>query len=311
METVVILITLSLIYLANILIIGLGIKTIINTYWTYYMPINHESHIELDGIVISVKYPGSGPHSTEYVEVEFEYEGQKYKRKTKYNFAKYYKKGDTVKVMLSDGTEENGTVASVTGTTATVTISDDGPTVGDEVTVTTADGTKVGTGTLYVHQPLAVTETDGTVGTVYVSENEEVDAGDSLFTLTDITDSADKDKLLAERENLTDELNTLLKLKETGEITATCDGTVDEVNVSDGTEVTASASGSSSSSGSTSTTGTTASKTSYSSTSGSTSATATKTSSSSGSTASRTTSSSISSLKASTLASSAGSGLKG
>ena len=154
-------------------------------------------------------------------------------------------KGDTVKVMLSDGTEENGTVASVTGTTATVTISDDGPTVGDEVTVTTADGTKVGTGTLYVHQPLAVTETDGTVGTVYVSENEEVDAGDSLFTLTDITDSADKDKLLAERENLTDELNTLLKLKETGEITATCDGTVDEVNVSDGTEVTASASGSS------------------------------------------------------------------
>ena len=144
-------------------------------------------------------------------------------------------KGDTVKVMLSDGTEENGTVASVTGTTATVTISDDGPTVGDEVTVTTADGTKVGTGTLYVHQPLAVTETDGTVGTVYVSENEEVDAGDSLFTLTDITDSADKDKLLAERENLTDELNTLLKLKETGEITATCDGTVDEVNVSDGT----------------------------------------------------------------------------
>ena len=100
METVVILITLSLIYLANILIIGLGIKTIINTYWTYYMPINHESHIELDGIVISVKYPGSGPHSTEYVEVEFEYEGQKYKRKTKYNFAKYYKKGDTVKVCL-------------------------------------------------------------------------------------------------------------------------------------------------------------------------------------------------------------------
>ena len=83
METVVILITLSLIYLANILIIGLGIKTIINTYWTYYMPINHESHIELDGIVISVKYPGSGPHSTEYVEVEFEYEGQKYK----YHFA--------------------------------------------------------------------------------------------------------------------------------------------------------------------------------------------------------------------------------
>ena len=108
METVVILITLSLIYLANILIIGLGIKTIINTYWTYYMPINHESHIELDGIVISVKYPGSGPHSTEYVEVEFEYEGQKYKRKTKYNFAKYYKKGDTVKVcFLPDDSQMN------------------------------------------------------------------------------------------------------------------------------------------------------------------------------------------------------------
>ncbi len=113
METVAILIPLSLTYLANILIIVLGIKTIIKTYRTYYMPINYESHIEVDGIVSSVKYPGQGPHSTEYVEVEFEYEGKKYKKKTKYNFAKYYKIGDTVKVcFLPDDSQMNIVIKS-------------------------------------------------------------------------------------------------------------------------------------------------------------------------------------------------------
>ena len=113
METVAILIPLSLTYLANILIIVLGIKTIINTYRTYYMPINHESHIEVYGIVSSVKYPGQGRYTTEYVEVEFEYEGKKYKKKTRYNFAKYYKQGDAVKVcFLPDDSQMNIVIKS-------------------------------------------------------------------------------------------------------------------------------------------------------------------------------------------------------
>ncbi len=113
METVFILIPLSLTYLANILIIVLGIKTIIKTYRTYYMPINHGSHIELDGIVSSVKYPGQGRYTTEYVEVLFEYEGKKYKKKTRYNFAKYYKIGDTVKVcFLPDDYQMNIVIKS-------------------------------------------------------------------------------------------------------------------------------------------------------------------------------------------------------
>jgi hypothetical protein len=77
------------------------------------MPINHESHIEVDGIVSSVKYPGQGRYTTEYVEVEFEYEGKKYKKKTKYNFAKNYKIGDTVKVcFLPDDSQMNIVIKS-------------------------------------------------------------------------------------------------------------------------------------------------------------------------------------------------------
>lgn len=74
METAAIIIGLSLLYLADILLIILGIKTIKQTYREYYMPVNHESHIELNGIVSSVKYPGVGRYTTEYVEVEFEYD---------------------------------------------------------------------------------------------------------------------------------------------------------------------------------------------------------------------------------------------
>ena len=108
METAALIFGLSLVYLADILIIFLGIKTIKQTYREYYMPVNHESHIEVDGIVSSVKYPGQGRYTTEYVEVEFEYEGKKYKKKTRYNFAKYYKKGDAVKVcFLPDDSQMN------------------------------------------------------------------------------------------------------------------------------------------------------------------------------------------------------------
>ena len=113
METAAIIFGLSLLYLADILIIILGIKTIKQTYREYYMPVNHESHIELNGIVSSVKYPGVGRYTTEYVEVEFEYKGTKYKKKTRYNFAKDYKQGDTVNVcFLPDDPQMNIVIKS-------------------------------------------------------------------------------------------------------------------------------------------------------------------------------------------------------
>jgi len=54
-----------------------------------------------------------GRYSTEYVEVEFEYKGTKYKKKTRYNFAKDYKQGDTVNVcFLPDDPQMNIVIKS-------------------------------------------------------------------------------------------------------------------------------------------------------------------------------------------------------
>ena len=110
METVLIIVILGLIYIAILLMIILGVKTIIETYRTYYMVLNHEKHMELKGIVSDVKYPGNSRYSTEYVEVEFEYEGKKCKKRTRYNFAKYYKMGDEVTICLLPEDEKKNIV---------------------------------------------------------------------------------------------------------------------------------------------------------------------------------------------------------
>jgi len=158
--------------------------------------------------------------------------------------------GDSVTVTLSDGTEEAGTVASAAGDTVTIILTDDGPEAGDTVSVKNSSGTAVGSGVLYVHQPYQVTGTSGTVSDIYVSENEEVDQGDSLFYLDDVADTTQKDELLAEREDLTKAMNDMMQLEQKGEITATAAGTIESINVEEGTEVTKSSSSSSTSSSS-------------------------------------------------------------
>ncbi len=50
METADLIFGLSLVYLGDILMIILGIKTIKKTYREYYMPVYDESHIELNGL---------------------------------------------------------------------------------------------------------------------------------------------------------------------------------------------------------------------------------------------------------------------
>ncbi|MEE3419645.1 MAG: HlyD family efflux transporter periplasmic adaptor subunit [Lachnospiraceae bacterium] len=162
-------------------------------------------------------------------------------------------KGDTVNVTLSDGTVVEGTVATISSNTMTVTIDDDGPTAGETVSVATTAGTALGSGTLEVHQPLKVTADSGTVSSVSVTENEEVDVDDALFTLTGVTDTAAKDQLLSQREDLVDALNDMIALEEDNEIVSPISGTINSVNISAGDEITTSTgSTSSTSSGSTS-----------------------------------------------------------
>ena len=155
--------------------------------------------------------------------------------------------GDTVTVTLSSGTQVTGTVASVSGSTCTVTVTDNGTTYDDEVIVTDSDGKELGTGNLYIHEPLEITGTTGTVGAVNVSENESVTSGTELLTLENSASDAHYEQLLAQREAYSATLKKLLQLSKNQKITADISGTIQSVNVSAGSSDSSSSISSSSS----------------------------------------------------------------
>ena len=160
--------------------------------------------------------------------------------------------GDEVKVVLSDGAVKTGAVEKVENGTVTVTLTDNGPRLGEPVTVQSSDGTSLGTGTLYIHRPIRVAATEGKVKTVHVSENDKVSAGKTLVTLEGFSEPLEKEQLLADREDLMEKLDSLVKLSRTGSLVAESDGVIQTVNLTEGKAVGgASASLSASPSGST------------------------------------------------------------
>lgn len=135
-------------------------------------------------------------------------------------------KGNLVAVIREDGTQLEGTVASVLGSKATVLVPDDGPRFREAVTVRNADGEELGAGELYIHSPLAITGYAGTVKSIARGENAKVWDGTYLMYLTDTTHSANYDALLRSRGEKEETLLTLLKLQKHGGITATVSGSV-------------------------------------------------------------------------------------
>ena len=139
--------------------------------------------------------------------------------------------GDSVLVTLSDGTVLTGTVAAQENGSTIITVTDNGTTLGDEVSVSDMDGNVLGSGTLYIHQPFEITAAGGTVSSVSVSENESVSADDELLVLEGTESSAEYEKLLLVRKARTETLQKLAKLAKTPQITAEQDGIVQDVNV--------------------------------------------------------------------------------
>lgn len=121
---------------------------------------------------------------------------------------------------------------TVSGSTCTVTVTDNGTTYDDEVIVTDSDGKELGTGNLYIHEPLEITGTTGTVSAVNVSENESVTSGTELLTLENSASDAQYEQLLAQREAYSATLKKLLQLSKNQKITADISGTIQSVNVS-------------------------------------------------------------------------------
>ena len=144
-----------------------------------------------------------------------------------------------------------GTVDSVSGKECMVTLTDNGTTYGDSVTVTDSSGKELGSGELVIHEPLEITGTSGTVSAVNVSENASVSEETALLTLEGSANETQYQELLAKREARTATLKKLIQLKADPEIKAEISGTVQSVNISAGSSTsTDSSSGSSSNSSS-------------------------------------------------------------
>lgn len=138
--------------------------------------------------------------------------------------------GSEVDVTLSDGDTETGTVSTLSAKSCTVTLTDNGPTCGDDVIIS-LDGTELGTGTLEINAPIAILGGTGTIESVDVSLNESISSGDTLFTLTEAAVSREYETLLTERTEYEEILRILLKYAETNSITAESGGTISEVSI--------------------------------------------------------------------------------
>ncbi|MGI6012221.1 MAG: biotin/lipoyl-binding protein [Ruminococcus sp.] len=140
---------------------------------------------------------------------------------------------DEVTVTLSNGTVKEGEVETVSGENCTVTLSDSGTGMDDEVTVAAKDGTTLGTGTTYIHDSRAITAAGGTIADIQVSEDEAVSEDSVLLIMEGGEESSEYQKLKAQRDSLTESLQKLAVLAKDQAITAKEDGIISQVNVSD------------------------------------------------------------------------------
>ena len=133
--------------------------------------------------------------------------------------------GDTVTVTRAEGKVLDGTVDAVRGGVATVLVTDDGPKYDEAVTVS-LEGNVLGSGKLYIHEPLAITGYAGVVQTVQTAENRRVYKNTALFYLKDTATTHTYDALLRSRAEQEETLLELLKLQRSGAVLAPFTGSV-------------------------------------------------------------------------------------
>lgn len=127
---------------------------------------------------------------------------------------------DELRVVLEDGTVKTGTVREKKGSTYTVTLTDNGPKIGEAVKIETKDKEHLAEGELVIHRPLPLIVTDGKVKTIHVNENEKILMGRALMSIEDLSPEASYEKLFADRDDAVIRLNELLELSKTNAVTA-------------------------------------------------------------------------------------------
>lgn len=150
--------------------------------------------------------------------------------------------GESVQVTFSDGTQVTGSVKSNVKGTLTVTVEDDDYPVGETVTLTTEDGSNLGTGELYVHSPWNAMAYSGVVSQIPVQEGQTVSQGQTLLKLEDTGNTPEYQQLIDQRREYEQMMQQLFQMYQTQTITAPCDGIVTGVDT-DGAWLLASQSG--------------------------------------------------------------------
>lgn len=138
--------------------------------------------------------------------------------------------GVSVCVTLADGTEVTGKVESNLEGILTVTVVDEGYAVGETVKISTADGMRVGSGTLYIHSQWNVVAYSGRISRVRVSEGDVIKAGKTLFDLKDTGHTAEFEALARQHREYEALMLELFKMYQSETVTATQGGIVTGVD---------------------------------------------------------------------------------
>ena len=124
------------------------------------------------------------------------------------------KAGTPLTVRLSDGTEVPGMVEYELDGVISVIISDNGPKLGDAVTVLDRDGKTVGSGLLEVHSPWNVVATKGSIAAVEIWENQMLSSGTRMICLNQEAGNEAYRSLVDQRRQYEDMMADLFALYE-------------------------------------------------------------------------------------------------
>lgn len=138
--------------------------------------------------------------------------------------------GSRVNVKLPDGSEVPGRVETAMDHMIRVTLSDDGPCIGDPVTVYATDGTEIGSGFLAVHNPWTLLATDGIVNHVYVKENQQIWVGNGIVEVEKLTGNAEYQALAAKHRQYEELMQELFTLYEDDTVKAPKAGFVSDID---------------------------------------------------------------------------------
>lgn len=138
--------------------------------------------------------------------------------------------GQTVGVVLEDGTQVEGIVDSNLDGILVVTVEDDNYTPGQQVTVNTEDGSRIGAGSLYIYSPWTAHGYSGIVSDIRVKVGQKVSVGQTLLRLKETGQTAEYQELINQYHEYEDMMKDLFQMYSTQSVTAPCDGIVSGVD---------------------------------------------------------------------------------